>query len=337
MSDQTEEEWAVCSASAAHADVVAAAQLACLLEACAPKPGNVSPGRHFADTRFEHFLASAAALGVPLSESAARTLGVTVRRTVDATRRWTRSNTNLGLVLLLTPLVYAARAAIAGSRRSSGRAPAAGVPRGPDLSDGGAHGIEVDRAEFRQCLRRVLAATTVDDAREVYAAIRTAAPGGLGTADAQDVEGTPTLPLVDVMRMAADRDGIAHEYASDFAVTFDEGAPALDRARGDGLDWDAAIVETFLTLLARHPDTHVARRAGFEAAQEVSRRAADALHAGGVRTEAGRRTIAAMDRALRDPLNIANPGTTADLTAAAIYVVLVSGGWPDADAGSSGA
>ena len=37
----------------AAADVTAAAQLACLLEASAPKPGNVSPGRHFADFRYE--------------------------------------------------------------------------------------------------------------------------------------------------------------------------------------------------------------------------------------------------------------------------------------------
>jgi triphosphoribosyl-dephospho-CoA synthetase len=35
-----------------------------------------------------------------------------------------------------------------------------------------------------------------------------------------------------------------------------------------------------------------------------------------------------MDRALRDARNVANPGTTADLTAAAAFVVLVGGGWP---------
>jgi len=39
------------------ADVGTAAQLACLLEVSAPKPGNVSPGSHFGDTRFEDFLA----------------------------------------------------------------------------------------------------------------------------------------------------------------------------------------------------------------------------------------------------------------------------------------
>ena len=48
-------------------DIASAAQLACLLEASAPKPGNVSPGRHFADARYEDFLASAVAIGAPLA------------------------------------------------------------------------------------------------------------------------------------------------------------------------------------------------------------------------------------------------------------------------------
>ena len=45
--------------------VKAAAQLACILEASAPKPGNVSPGRPFEDLRYEDFVASAIAIGKP--------------------------------------------------------------------------------------------------------------------------------------------------------------------------------------------------------------------------------------------------------------------------------
>jgi HEAT repeat protein len=58
--------------------------------------------------------------------------------------------------------------------------------------------------------RRVLAATTVDDARDVYAAIRLAAPGGLGTVDDQDIADEPTQTLLDVMRLAAGRSGAEH-------------------------------------------------------------------------------------------------------------------------------
>jgi RimK family alpha-L-glutamate ligase len=128
-------------AAAGALDVATAAQLACLLEASAPKPGNVSPGRHFRDARYEDFLASAAAVGPALAGAGARPLGVTVRRAVEATARWTRSNTNLGIVLLLAPLARAADAA--------------GAPLGA--------------AALRARVRAVVAATTADDAREVYA------------------------------------------------------------------------------------------------------------------------------------------------------------------------
>jgi triphosphoribosyl-dephospho-CoA synthase len=289
--------------------VAAAAQLACLLEVSAPKPGNVSPRRHFADTRFEDFLASAAAIGPPLAGAADRPLGRTIHMAVAAAARWTASNTNLGIVLLLAPI---ARAAL---RCRSGRPPDARRP------------AVTEAADLRAMLRRVLEATTVADAADVYAAIRQAAPGGLGRSDVQDVAEEPTCTLLDVMRLAADRDGIAREYATAFESTFETGVPALARARHDGLSWDDACVETFLTLLAARQDTHVLRRGGAALAGEVTRRAASALEAGGVRTAAGRRTIQDMDRALRDEAHLGNPGTTADLVAAAIFVVLLGGGW----------
>jgi triphosphoribosyl-dephospho-CoA synthase len=51
------------------------------------------------------------------------------------------------------------------------------------------------------------------------------------------------------------------------------------------------------------------------------------LEAGGVRSAAGRRAIDEFDRTLRDDSHRANPGTTADLMSAAIFVVLADGGW----------
>jgi triphosphoribosyl-dephospho-CoA synthase len=278
-------------------DVAAAAQLACLLEASAPKPGNVSPGRHFPDARYEDFLASAAAIGGPLSGAGTRPLGATIRLAVESTARWTRSNTNLGVILLLAPLAKAAVGAVG-----------VGTP-------------------LRDALRRVLDTTSVDDAREVYAAIRQASPGGLGQAAAQDVKNEPTVSLLEAMRLAEARDGIAREYTTAFTATFGTGAPALERARHDGLGWEDAVVETFLTLLAACPDTHIARRGGSALAEEASRLARTALAAGGVRSDAGRLVIEEMDRVLRDAQHLGNPGTTADLTAASIFVVLLGGGW----------
>jgi triphosphoribosyl-dephospho-CoA synthase len=269
-----------------------AAQLACLLEVSAPKPGNVSPGRHFADLRYEDFLASALAIGEPMAAAGEHGVGVTVRQAVEATAQWSRSNTNLGIVLLFAPLARAA-----------------------SLSE--------SDVSLPEGVRAVLEATTVDDARQAYAAIRLAGPGGLDRAEAQDVSGEPTMTLVEVMRLAAHRDTIASEYANGFEVTFALAVPALERARHEGLSWDDAVVETFLTVLAAVPDTHIARRSGAARAADVSTRARAVLAAGGVRADAGRLALDEFDRGLRDERNSGNPGTTADLTAAAIFVVLL--------------
>src|SRR6266496_693588 len=277
------------------ADVAAAAQLACLLEASAPKPGNVSPFASFRDTTYEDFLASAAAIGPALSLAGERSLGATIRAAVEATARWAPSNTNLGLVLLLAPLARAA------------------------LTPGG--------ASLRARLAATLAATTVADARDAYAAIRLAAPGGLGRAPDQDVAGTPSATLRDVMALAVERDAIAREYATDFRSTFELGAPALRAALADRLPWRDAVVEAYLTLLGAAPDTHIARKLGLPAAITVQQRGRSVLDAGGVRTAAGREAIAALDGELRDEANTLNPGATADLTGAAIYLVLLEGGW----------
>lgn len=276
------------------ADVAAAGQLACLLEVSAPKPGNVSPERHFHDTRYEDFLASAVAIGPALSGASQHPLGTTIRTAVEATRRWTRSNTNLGIVLLLAPL---ARAAL----------------RPGDT--------------LRERLKRVLAETTVADAAQVYAAIRHAGPGGLGETATEDVSEAPTVTLREAMALAADRDAVAREYVTDFALTFEVGVPAIRAARQEGLAWTEAAVEAYLTLLASTADTHIARKLGRAEADSVSRRAAEVRAAGGTRSDAGRKALAALDAELRDPRNRRNPGTTADLTCAALFVVILEGGW----------
>jgi triphosphoribosyl-dephospho-CoA synthase len=295
-------------------DVAALAQLACLLEVSAPKPGNVSPGRHFVDLTYEDFLTSAVAIGPTFARVADQPLGETIRQAVEVTACWARTNTNLGLVLLLAPLAKAA-AMVAASGSDHLRQ---GYGGPPELY------AKAEEPPLRGALRQVLRETTVDDAREVYAAIRRARPGGLGQSSTQDVAGEPDVTLLDAMRLAADRDGVAREYATDFEVTFDRGAPALARARGDGLSWSDAIVETYLTLLAEGIDTHIVRRTGLAAAERVSMLAREALTAGGVRTDEGRQAVEAMDRAMRDARNSHNPGTTADLTAAAIFVTLLA-------------
>ena len=190
--------------------VAAAAQLACVLEASAEKPGNITPTHDFADMSYEDMLRSAIALGPEMGRADERGVGTTVLAAVEATRRVASANTNLGIALLLAPL---ARATLLG---------------GP----------------LRERVEEVLAALTVDDARAAYAAIRAADAGGLDPDEPveHDVRDEPAIGLREAMAAAAERDSVAGEYATGFAVTFDIGRPALRRALDDGLRLRADVV-----------------------------------------------------------------------------------------------
>ena len=271
--------------------VAGAAQLACVLEASAEKPGNITPRHDFADTSYEDMLRSAIALGPELGRAAERGVGETVLASVRATQRVAGANTNLGIALLLAPL---ARAALLG---------------GP----------------LRERAEEVLAALTLDDAHAAYAAIRLAGAGGLDEPVEHDVRAAPTIGLRDAMAAAAERDSVAAEYATGYAVTFELGLPALAVALDDGLGPRSATVELYLTLLAALPDTLVARKRGRDAAERVSAGAAEVLAAGGVRDDAGRAALQAFDASLRRDGNALNPGTTADLVTAVLFVALLEG------------
>ena len=223
-------------------------------------------------------------------------------------RRWAPSNTNLGIVLLLAPLVRARRVLDAESDNAT---------------------------SLRDALRRVLDTTTVDDAREVYAAIRRAAPGGLGRADAQDVADEPTVTLLEVMRLAADRDCDRPRVRDRRSRS--RSRPPRPRSRARAATASRGTMRSsrrFFMLLAAAPGHahRAARRRAARRGGDAARRSRRWPPAACEQSE-GRAAIDAFDRTLRSgtPANLANPGTTADLTAAAIFVVLAGGGWTLAD------
>lgn len=265
------------------------AQAACLIEASTPKPGNVTPLHAFPDTTYEDFLLSAAAIGPAFLRACEAGVGATVLRAVQDTRRLVRANTNLGIVLLLAPLARAATDA-----------------SGP----------------LRERVGRVLWSLTQADARDAFAAIRLASPGGLGRAEDEDVQGEPKGTLREAMGLAAERDSIAREYVTDYDLTFGVVVPALREARTAGLSWSEAALDAYLRTLATVPDTLIARKEGREAAESVSAGARRVLaESAAARAEA----LTAFDAELRSHGNRRNPGTTADLVAAGLFVALAEG------------
>ena len=264
------------------------AQLACVWEATARKPGNVHRLLDRDDLSYLDLLASAAAIGPSLDKAWYRPVGEIVLEAIKATRNVVTTNANLGIVLLLTPL-------------------AAAIPGRP----------------LRSEVKRILDELTVSDAMLVYEAIRLAEPGGLGRVGEQDVAETPTVTLKQAMELAADRDRIAWQYAFEFGDVFQIGVPALTASLEAGHPLEPAIIATHLAFLAAVNDSLIQRKFGPEAATEVRGRARALVDRGAPFAEESRGSLAEFDAWLRT--NRYNPGTCADLVAASLFAALREG------------
>jgi triphosphoribosyl-dephospho-CoA synthase len=259
---------------------------ACRDELDAPKPGNVHVFAGGHRMTAADFMRSADAAAGPLTVPGAR-VGVRIRDAVDATFADVGTNTNLGIILLCAPLAAAA---------------------------------ESQPHDLRASLARVLHALDVEDATACFRAIVRASPAGLGHAEEHDVHAPAIVTLRAAMAEAADRDRIARQYVTDFADVFDVGEPLLDAALGALPDRRSATLATFLGFLAAFPDSHICRKYGTATAERV-RRQASWLR---VRALAAPRLddvlpeLLAWDKELKDAG--INPGTSADLTVATLFV-----------------
>ncbi len=268
------------------------AQLALLLEVTGtPKPGNVDRHRDYDDLGFEQFMAGAVGSlsGLRLAADAGTPLGRSFERAVAGMANQSAGNTQFGALLMLTPLVRAA---------ATDRLDPSGT-------------------------RAVVESTTIDDACEFYRAFEHVdvavddPPDGLDDldvrrgGDAAAALRTRELTLYDVMELSAPIDGVAAEWTNGF----ERSVRAAEWLREDDGPIYKRTSRAFLRLLAEVPDTFVVTRNGEAAAAEATRRARAVLDGA---EDAEALADEFVDRDI-------NPGTTADLTAAALFIALETG------------
>lgn len=269
---------------------------ACRLDVEVAKPGNVSEQSAGHGMVAAQFVASARACVAPLFERGA-SVGTRLIEAVRATRTAVDCNTNLGIVLLVAPLAAAL-----------------------DAFD-----APPDARSWREATERVLQALDLDDASAAFRAIALANPGGLGDAPEQSVHAPPTVDLRAVMALAAERDTIARQYANGFADVFDCSAAMAAAVREGRLD--VATLEAFFGFLGGWPDSHIVRKHGLALAQSVTA-AAREVHARwrhlmtNRAPQAAAAALAEWDAELKT--GGLNPGTSADLTVATLFVALAA-------------
>jgi triphosphoribosyl-dephospho-CoA synthase len=273
-----------------------AAQLAGVLEASTEKPGNVTPSQDFRDTTYSDYLAGSVALGPSIEEAAFRgylaglkeielsQIGIGERilgGVMDVRSAHSGGNTHLGTLMLMVPV--AAGAGLCLAEGSSFRG-------------------------LRPTVTRVVKASTFKDSHDLYAAIGTAKVGGLGKLIRNE------LPFPKLMEASAERDRIAEELSTGLPIAFKCGLPYFEACMKaeSRADTRAAILRTYLHILSKYPDTFIAKKQGLKKAIYVSDKAKEAL--------SGKIPVSVLDSELRSAKNALNPGTTADIVSAVIFL-----------------
>jgi len=288
------------------------AQIASVLEVSGyPKPGNVHRTQDFEDMVFEDFLISGIVVGDVMKKAAEKGakykdkpdslykigLGELIKEAVEETNKWIANNTNLGIIMLLTPLSAAA-------------------------------GMTDNFLKLRDNIDKIMRATTSKDALNLYDSINIADAGGMGERDELDVGSEKAkeellkneINMFQVLDISSEWDMLSFELTNQMPVTFEVGFPLFKNVKMNyGIN--KATIQTFLTILSEFPDTLISRKYGVNVAMEVLNDAKNILNTGGILNEEGYKLLKKFDQTLISKK--LNPGTTADLTASSIMVALL--------------
>ncbi|MDX1914502.1 MAG: triphosphoribosyl-dephospho-CoA synthase [Methylophilus sp.] len=269
------------------AQLAQAYQNACLEEIEALKPGNVHIYADGHDMVVQDFIRSAEVSSKTIALPNL-SLGVRIYHSVDATWQTVGCNTNLGIVLLCAPLVQAA--------------------------------LMQNKYSLTDNLTQVLATTTIEDAQKVFEAIQLVKPAGLGHSDQYDVRDQAHCTLLQAMEVAERRDMVARQYSNGFDQVLHEALPCYQQAL---LAWERpawAATAMYLYWLSHYPDSHVQRKYGEEAAQQLQDEAI--VHAEAYAKHANPKQYLPQLMQFDQDLKARgiNPGTSADLTVATLLL-----------------
>ncbi|RAP51345.1 MAG: hypothetical protein BZ133_03280 [Methanosphaera sp. SHI613] len=295
-------------------DIGKLGEMATLFEVSAyPKPGNVHRTYNFDNMSYEDFLISSVCIRGHIEQVADKAskyypnllnnirLGDNILGTIEDTNRLVNTNTNLGIALLFMPI--AAACATMGEGTSIKY-----MPNAVDI---------------------LMRNTVVDDAIAFVRAILLSKAGGMDNKTSKyDVNNKNTIDeittnrinLYDLLEMSSKYDKISYELTNKLPVIFNVGFPTYSELTRENPLNDSAV-ETYLKILSTTNDTLITRKYGIEVAEDISQKAAEILETTEIQTDKRLEALKKFDEYLHE--NKYNPGTTADFTAASIFVSLI--------------
>lgn len=302
------------------------AQLAMCLEVSAsPKPGNIDRQDDYEDTRYEHFLASAVSIYPVIEEISGREYGVgrAIKDAVTESTGWQKGgNTHFGAIILLVPLAMAAGKILAGKDAFT-------------------------ITELTACAHEIVKGTCAEDAVDFYSCFESAGVrvNPVEEYDLQDAGSVAELreqnvSLYDLMEIARGYDMIANEWTSGFPRCAECAGMIIKGMEGrltpgPGADINDVIVYTFLHILSGNEDTFITTKFDAQTANYVSERAGSVIkemqnlrelhkiYNNEHEFDAVRPLIKEMDRELLQ--RKINPGSTADVVIAGLFIALLGG------------
>jgi triphosphoribosyl-dephospho-CoA synthase len=295
--------------------LASAYQAACMAELEALKPGNV---HIFADGHgmtVQDFVKSAEASANVIAQPDL-SLGQRILQSVQATHEAVGTNTNLGIILLCAPMIQACFEQAAEAAKND--------PSYFDALEANIHAPSSASLFSRDALEAVLSNTSVQDATDVFAAIRLANPAGLGASAAHDVNAPADCNLLQAMQFSAEKDLIAAQYANNFAAIFQFGLPQLQADARNEFNPAWSTTKLYLTFLANFSDMHIARKYGADVASSVQAEAKNHLTIFNTLSRPKDYLKALLEWDNRLKQERINPGSCADLTVACLFAVLLT-------------
>ena len=251
------------------------------------KPGNVNVDYPHSDTTAYNFLRSAHDSCRSLFRQDL-SLGERIYRSVIDSRKNTKVNTNLGIVILIAPIIQSL--------------------------------LKSTKTSFRSALKDVIKTSQISDTNLFCRAINSANPGGLGEREEMDTNSLPKVTLKTIMDKSAKYDRLSYQYSTGYSDILGFIVPRIIEHKKYIENTDFLLSLVFLEILREIPDTHISRKFNEKIAKKTSNEARDLIKI--INTERSRKRaisrICQLDYEYKN--KGINPGTTADLLLSSVMI-----------------